>query len=174
MAASGLQIHVRPSTSHDIDAITEIYSISVRTGFGTFEIDPPDAMEMTARRNNILQHQLPYLVAESDGVILGFSYASIYRPRPAYHNTVENSVYVGPEAQGKGVGKALLSSLIAECRAVGKKQMVAVIGDSGNRGSISLHRSLGFRLVGILEDVGFKHNRWVDTVIMQKNLNIDE
>jgi phosphinothricin acetyltransferase len=113
-------------------------------------------------------------VAEQEGIILGFAYASVYRPRPAYWNTVENSVYVGADAQTKGVGKALVTQIITECREAGKKQMIAVIGDSGNLGSIALHRSLGFRFVGVLEAVGYKHDRWVDTVIMQKNLNIEE
>ncbi|WP_373086197.1 N-acetyltransferase family protein [Sneathiella sp.] len=166
---------IRPSTSQDIHSITEIYRINVVSGLGTFEIDPPDTREMTARRNYILEQQLPYLVAEQqDGAILGFAYAGLYRPRPAYSNTVEDSVYVGANAQSQGVGKALLSRLIQNCREAGKKQMVAVIGDSANRQSIALHRSLGFRLVGILESVGYKHEQWVDTVIMQKALDIDE
>ncbi|MCF8465911.1 MAG: GNAT family N-acetyltransferase [Sneathiella sp.] len=172
--ATNTEILVRPSTSHDIAAITEIYGASVMTGLGTFEIVAPDSTEMTARRNNILQQQLPYLVAEQDSILLGFAYAGAYRPRPAYRHTVENSVYVGAEARAKGIGKALLSQLIVECKEVGKKQMIAVIGDSGNRSSIALHRSLGFRFVGVLENVGFKFDRWVDTVIMQKNLEIEE
>lgn len=165
---------VRPSTPEDMTAITGIYAANVLTGLGTFEIDPPDEMEMTARRNSILQQELPYLVAESDGEIVGFAYAGLYRPRPAYRNTVENSVYIREDMHRCGVGKALLDDLIRACRKAGKKQMVAVIGDSGNRGSIGLHRSLGFRLVGILEEVGYKHDRWVDTVIMQKNLTLDD
>ncbi|MCC3306478.1 GNAT family N-acetyltransferase [Sneathiella sp. HT1-7] len=164
------KIVVRTSISEDIASITDIYAVSVLTGFGTFEIKPPDMMEMTARRNTILEQQLPYLVAEHDGEVVGFAYAGVYRPRPAYQNTVENSVYVREGGRKKGVGKALLSTLIEECKKAGKKQMVAVIGDSGNRGSIKLHQSLGFRLVGILESVGYKHERWLDTVIMQKNL----
>ncbi len=165
---------VRPSVSEDIPQITEIYRVSVLEGLGSFEIDPPDALEMTARRNNILEQQLPYLVAERDETILGYAYAGLYRPRPAYHNSVENSVYVSQDAQGQGVGTALLSRLIDECRLLEKKQMVAVIGDSENRSSIALHRAHGFRLVGILEAVGYKHDRWVDTVIMQKSLAKDD
>lgn len=161
---------IRPSTPEDIPRITEIYAVNVLEGFGTFEIVPPDELEMTARRNNVLEQQLPYLVAEKAGTILGFAYASLYRSRPAYINSVENSVYVSADAQGQGIGKALLEKLIEDCRMLEKKQMIAVIGDSENRGSIGLHRSHGFRLVGILEAVGYKHNRWVDTVIMQKNL----
>ncbi len=165
---------VRPSMPEDMAAITDIYAASVLTGLGTFEIDPPDEMEMTARRNAILQQQLPYIVVEVDGEVVGFAYAGLYRPRPAYRNTVENSVYIREDMRGRGVGKALLDELIKKCREAGKKQMVAVIGDSGNRGSIGLHKSRGFRLVGILEEVGYKHDRWVDTVIMQKNLTLDE
>ncbi|PHQ68764.1 MAG: GNAT family N-acetyltransferase [Sneathiella sp.] len=164
---------IRPSISDDIAEITEIYAISVRQGLGSFEIEPPDVLEMTARRNSILEQQLPYIVATRDGIVLGYAYAGLYRPRPAYSHSVENSVYVSESAQGHGIGKALLRQLIDDCRAAGKKQMVAVIGDSGNRSSIALHRSLGFRLVGILEAVGYKHDRWVDTVIMQKNLDIE-
>ena len=166
-------IFVRQSIADDIAAITDLYAASVLTGFGTFEIDPPDILEMTARRNAILEQQLPYLVAEENGEVIGFAYAAVYRPRPAYQNTVENSVYIREDGRGKGVGTALLSTLIEECRKADKKQMVAVIGDSGNRGSIKLHQDLGFRLVGILESVGYKHDRWLDTVIMQKNLTED-
>ncbi|MEX0582751.1 MAG: N-acetyltransferase family protein [Sneathiella sp.] len=168
--APTVEIIVRPSMPSDMTVITEIYAISVRTGFGTFELDPPDVMEMTARRNNVLQQQLPYLVATQNDEVVGYAYAALYRPRPAYSNTVENSVYIREDVQGSGIGKALLAQLIDECRNAKKKQMVAVIGDSENRGSIGLHRALGFRLVGILEAVGFKHDRWVDTVIMQKSL----
>lgn len=152
-------------------AITEIYAENVLNGLGTFEIEPPDEVEMTARRNTILQHGLPYLVAERDDEVVGYAYANLYRPRAAYLNTVEDSVYIRHDMRGQGVGKALLSEVINLSRQAGKKQMVAVIGDSGNRGSISLHSSLGFRLVGVLEAVGYKHNRWVDTVIMQKSLD---
>ena len=161
---------VRPSAAGDMPYISDIYAASVLTGFGTFEIEPPDEMEMTARRNAILQQQLPYLIAEQDGEVVGFAYAGFYRPRRAYESTVENSVYVREDVHGAGIGKSLLSRLIKECQIIGKRQMVAVIGDSGNRSSIGLHRSLDFRLVGILEAVGYKHDRWVDTVIMQRNL----
>jgi len=164
---------IRPSTSEDMAAITEIYGESVLNGLGSFEIKPPDLLEMTARRNTILEQQLPYIVAEKEGRVVGYAYAGLYRPRPAYRHSVENSVYVSDEAQGLGIGRALLSQLIDECRTAQKKQMVAVIGDSGNRSSIALHRAHGFRHVGILEAVGYKHDRWVDTVIMQKNLDID-
>jgi phosphinothricin acetyltransferase len=164
---------IRPSITDDIASIADIYATSVLTGFGTFEIEPPSIMEMTARRNTILEQQLPYLVAEVNGEVVGYAYASVYRPRPAYLNTVENSVYVQENRRGQKVGKTLLSALIDECRTIGRKQMIAVIGDSGNRASIKLHQGLGFRLVGILESVGYKHERWLDTVIMQKDLTKD-
>lgn len=165
-----LDFNVRPSTPEDLPAITEIYGISVETGFGSFEYTAPDALEMTIRRNKILELQLPYLVAERHGTLLGFAYAGPYRTRPAYRYSVENSVYVRAEMHRQGIGKALLKHLIKECEFLGKKQMIAVIGNSKNRGSISLHTSLGFRLVGILESIGYKHDQWVDTVILQKNL----
>tara|TARA_R110002072_G_scaffold91133_4_gene203409 strand:+ start:408 stop:929 length:522 start_codon:yes stop_codon:yes gene_type:complete len=165
---------VRPSTSGDIGAITKIYAESVLNGLGTFEIEPPDDVEMMARRNSILQQGLPYLVAERNGDVAGFAYANLYRPRAAYINTVEDSVYIAADMRGAGVGRALLSGVIDLSRQAGKQQMVAVIGDSGNRGSINLHKALGFRLVGIMESVGYKHDRWVDTVIMQKNLTSDD
>ncbi|TNE39119.1 MAG: N-acetyltransferase family protein [Alphaproteobacteria bacterium] len=164
-------VTVRSSRPEDIRAITEIYGYNVLHALGTFEVVAPDEMEMTARRNAILELGLPYLVAEQDGTILGYAYAGQYRPRPAYRNTVENSVYVREGMRGKGVGKLLLAAVIEACRAAGKKQMIAVIGDSGNAGSIGLHSALGFRMVGVFENVGYKHDRWVDTVLMQKSLD---
>jgi L-amino acid N-acyltransferase YncA len=161
---------IRPSTSDDLAAITEIYGLSVETGLGSFEYAAPDMLEMTIRRNKILEQQLPYIVAERDGSLLGFAYVSPYRSRPAYRYSVENSVYVRSDVQRQGIGKALLGKIIEESQIIGKKQMIAVIGDSKNRSSISLHTSMGFRLVGILEEIGFKHDQWVDTVILQKNL----
>lgn len=165
---------IRPSTSQDMAFITAIYAENVLNGLGTFEIEPPDEVEMTARRNAILQHGLPYLVADRAGDVVGFAYANLYRPRAAYRHTVEDSVYIRDGQRGTGIGKALLSEIINLSRAAGRQQMVAVIGDSGNRGSINLHKSLGFRLVGILEAVGYKHDRWVDTVIMQKSLKVSD
>ncbi|MEH6547954.1 MAG: N-acetyltransferase family protein [Sneathiella sp.] len=165
-----LDYDIRPSTPKDLPAITEIYGNSVETGLGSFEYTAPDILEMTVRRNNVLEQQLPYIVAERQGILLGFAYASPYRIRPAYRFSVENSVYVRTEMHRQGIGKALLEQIIEDCENLGKKQMIAVIGDSKNRGSISLHTSLGFRLVGILEDIGYKRDQWVDTVILQKNL----
>ncbi|USG61890.1 GNAT family N-acetyltransferase [Sneathiella marina] len=165
-----LDFDIRPSTPEDLPAITEIYGKSVESGLGSFEYTAPDILEMTVRRNNILEQQLPYIVAVRNGILLGFAYASPYRARAAYRFSVENSVYVRAEMHRQGIGKALLKKIITDCEELGKKQMIAVIGDSQNRNSISLHISLGFRLVGILESIGYKHDQWVDTVILQKNL----
>lgn len=161
---------IRPSTSDDLTAITEIYGKSVETGLGSFEYSAPDILEMTSRRNTVLEQQLPYIVAEQNGTVLGFAYASPYRVRAAYRFSVEDSVYVRADVHRQGLGKALLSKIIEDCQSLEKKQMIAVIGDSKNKGSISLHTSMGFRLVGILESIGYKHNQWVDAVILQKNL----
>jgi phosphinothricin acetyltransferase len=126
---------------------------------------------MDQRRRAIAEHGLPYLVAEQDGKVLGFAYAGPFRPRAAYRYTLEDSVYVAPEAFGKGVGRAVLSAVIEACEALGVRQLMAVIGDSGNAASIGLHRALGFKLTGVGKSVGFKHGRWVDIVHMQKPLN---
>ena len=162
---------VRPSTDADLEAITAIYGWNVLNGLGTFEEVPPDAAEMGRRRAAFLAKGLPYLVAEQDGVVLGYAYAGPFRLRAAYRYTVEDSVYVGPDAVGKGVGKALLSALIEACEALGLRQMCAVIGDSGNAASIGLHASLGFEKKGVFPDMGYKFGRWVDLVWMQRPLN---
>ncbi|MFZ3006933.1 MAG: N-acetyltransferase family protein [Phenylobacterium sp.] len=162
---------VRPSEASDADALAAIYGHDVLHGFGTFEEVPPSPLEMAQRRLAIVERGLPHVVAEEDGKVLGFAYAGLFRPRAAYRFTVEDSVYVAPEAHGQGVGKAMLSEVLAACEALGLRQVMAVIGDSGNAGSIGLHTSLGFRHAGICQSVGFKHGRWVDTVWMQKALN---
>ncbi len=162
---------VRPSTDGDMEEVRRIYAHEVFYGLSTFEEQPPDIREMTKRRQGVLALGMPHLVAEIDGEILGFAYASRHRPRPAYNHTIENSVYVAEDMRGTGTGKMLLSALIEECERGPWRQMVAVIGDSENAGSIGLHKSLGFRQVGILQSVGFKLGRWVDTVIMQRALN---
>lgn len=161
---------VRASSPQDLPAITEIYGYAVETERGSFETVPPDLLEMTRRRNAILQEGLPYIVAEDQGRILGYAYAGPYRPRRAYRFTVENSVYVLKNARGMGVGKSLLTQIISDCRRAGKKQMVAVIGDAQNLGSINLHRSAGFEHVGTLKEVGFKFDDWIDVVLMQRSL----
>ena len=161
---------VRDATEQDMAAIQAIYAQQVLQGLATFEEVPPTTDVMLARRASVLDLGLPYLAAEVAGQVVGYSYATPYRPRPAYRHTIEDSVYVAESMQGRGVGRALLSALIARCEPGPWRQMVAVIGDSGNAGSIALHRRLGFRLVGTFEAVGFKLGRWVDTVLMQRAL----
>jgi L-amino acid N-acyltransferase YncA len=164
------KVSVRASRPEDVPAITAIYGLHVRTGLASFELEPPDAAEIARRRRAVLDAGLPFLVAEMDGQVMGYSYAGPYRPRPAYGNTVENSVYVAAEGHRRGIGRALLKALIEACARQGKRQMVAVIGDSDNRASIELHRAMGFREVGTLKDIGYKHGRWVDSVLMQRAL----
>jgi phosphinothricin acetyltransferase len=162
---------VRPATEADAPALAAIYGDAVLHGFGTFEEVAPSPADMDGRRRAVQDMGLPYLVAEADGVVLGFAYAGPFRPRAAYRYTLEDSVYVAPEAKGKGVGRAVLTAVIAACEALGVRQLMAVIGDSANAGSIGLHRSLGFEQTGVGRSVGFKHGRWVDIVHMQKPLN---
>lgn len=162
---------VRAATEADADALAAIYGDAVLHGFGTFEEEPPSPAEMDKRRRAIADRGLPYLVAEEDGRVLGFAYAGPFRPRAAYRYTLEDSVYVAPDAAGRGVGRAVLSAVIEACEALGVRQLMAVIGDSGNSASIGLHRSLGFEKMGVGRSVGFKHGRWVDIVHMQKALN---
>lgn len=161
---------LRPAVSSDIPAITAIYGPNVREGVASFEYEAPDEAEMARRHEAIVAGGYPYLVAEIDGVVVGYAYASTYRSRPGYRYSVENSVYVAPEAHGKGVGKALLTLLVAECAERGYRQMIAVIGNLGNAGSIALHRACGFTVVGVLPSIGWKHGRWVDSVLMQRAL----
>ena len=162
---------IRPATTGDTDALAAIYGHHAREGLGTFEEEAPNAKEMARRLGDILAHGLPYLVAEEAGTVLGFAYAAPFRLRSAYRFTVEDSVYIAPGAQRRGVGKALLKDLIARCEALGLRQMIAVIGDSGNAGSIGLHAALSFDHAGIGRSLGFKHGRWVDIVWMQRALN---
>lgn len=162
---------IRAATAEDAGALAAIYGHHVLHGFGTFETEPPEAAWMDGRRREIQGLGLPYLVAEQDGRVLGYSYAGPFRPRPGYRFTVEDSVYVAPEAVGRGVGRAVLASVIQACEAFGVRQVVAVIGDSGNAASIGLHRALGFADAGVGRSLGFKHGRWVDIVWMQKSLN---
>ncbi|MDB5477487.1 MAG: phosphinothricin N-acetyltransferase [Phenylobacterium sp.] len=162
---------VRAATEADAVALAAIYGHHVLTGFGTFETTPPDAAWMDGRRREVQGYGLPFLVAEEDGRVLGYAYASPFRPRPGYRFTAEDSVYVAPDAVGKGVGRAVLSQVVAACEAAGLRQLVAVIGDSENAASIGLHRSLGFEPAGVGRSFGHKHGRWVDIVWMQKALN---
>jgi L-amino acid N-acyltransferase YncA len=161
---------IRPAAAADVGAIAVIYAHAVRFGTASFELEPPDAAEMARRQRTIVEAGYPYLVAHADGAVLGYAYAGPYRARPAYRWSVENSVYVAADAQRRGVGRALLDALIAEAERRGFRQMIAVIGDSAQVASIALHRAAGFRLVGTLEAVGFKHGRWLDTVLMQRPL----
>ena len=165
-----MSILVRPSVETDLDGIAAIYAHAVAHGTASFELDPPGRAEMARRRAAILDGGYPYLVAERNGAILGYAYAAAYRTRPAYRSTVEDSVYVAPSVQGQGVGRLLLAALIRECEARDFRLMVAVIGDEESKGSIGLHRSMGFEPAGILKGIGYKHGRWLATVIMQRVL----
>lgn len=162
---------IRDAADADLPAIHAIYAHHVANGLGTFEETPPTLEEMRARRAAIVEKGLPWLVATGEnGAILGYAYAGPFRPRSAYRFAVEDSIYVGANAARQGVGKKLLAELIARCQAWGARQMLAVIGDSGNAGSIGVHKALGFEHGGIMHAVGFKHGRWVDVVIMQRAL----
>jgi L-amino acid N-acyltransferase YncA len=161
---------VRPATPLDIPEIAAIYRHYVLTHTSTFEVEPPDDTEMAVRMQRIVQARLPYLVAEKAAHVLGYSYVTPYRPRAAYNRTIENSVYVAPDMVGRGVGKTLVRHLLESSRELGYREVIAVIGDSGNHASINLHRSAGFVDVGTLRNVGFKFDRWLDSVLMQKTL----
>ncbi len=163
-------MRVRTAVDDDLPAIQAIYAHHVATGLGTFETEPPDVAELRARHARIVQAGFPYLVAESDGRVAGYAYASAFRPRAAYRSTVEDSVYVAHDAIGLGIGQALLNGVIERCTAVGLRQMLAIIGDSQNAASISAHRACGFSYVGVMTSVGRKFDRWVDVVIMQRAL----
>ena len=161
---------VRASTEADVVRCAEIYGHHVLYGTASFEIDPPDLAEMKKRRAAVLDLGLPHLVAERQGCVMGYAYAGNWRPRPAYKYSVEDSVYIDHEAVGQGIGKALLPALIEQCTRLGKKQMVAVIGDSAQTPSIRLHTACGFEMVGTLKNIGFKFDRWLDSVLMQRAL----
>ncbi len=162
---------VRDSRISDLGAIQSIYADEVLHGVATFEEVAPDAHALGLRRQEVLDGGFFHLVAERQGTVVGFAYTGPHRPRPAYRYTVEDSVYVAKGHRGEGIGKLLLDALIKRCDGGIWRQMVAVIGDTANTGSIRLHEGLGFRKVGVLSSVGFKHGRWVDTVIMQRPLN---
>ena len=161
---------IRTSRDADVAAITAIYSVAVRTGTASFELEPPDEAEIARRRAAVMGAGLPWLSAEHDGRVLGYAYAGPFRPRPAYRFAVENSIYVDQAAQGQGIGLLLLAELVARCESWGARQMVAVIGDSANTASIALHARLGFRHAGRVEQVGWKFGRWLDVVFMQRAL----
>jgi L-amino acid N-acyltransferase YncA len=161
---------IRPSRDEDIPAITAIYQHHVLTGTGTFEIDPPSEADMLTRRADVLAKCLPYLVVEDAGQVLGFAYCNWFKPRPAYRFSAEDSIYMAADAHHKGLGKALLAELCAQAERAGVRKFLAVIGDSGNAGSIGVHRSVGFTHVGIIQSCGWKFERWLDVVMMEKTL----
>lgn len=168
-----LSVTIRDATEQDMIAVQAIYTFYVERSAASFEEIPPTVQEMRHRREDVLRRGLPYLVAEEAGEVLGYCYAGQFRHRSAYRYTVEDSVYVAPFVVGRGVGTALMSTLIARLEALGYRQLIAVIGDSANQGSIALHRSLGFQQEGVLRGVGLKFGRWVDAVIMHRALNAD-
>jgi len=162
-----MSIVIRDASLADIPTITRIYTHAVQTGTATFELEPPDEAEMTRRMQALLAGKFPYFIAEVDGAMGGYAYASLYRTRPAYRFTVEDSVYVAPEMHRRGVGKALLMKLIDACTALGFRQMIAVIGDSDQAASIGVHKACGFVDAGNLRNVGWKFGRWLDTPLLQ-------
>ncbi|MEO8835627.1 MAG: N-acetyltransferase family protein [Caldimonas sp.] len=164
------QLLIRPSTSGDLTAVNAIYGWNVLHGTGTFEFDPPDEAEMARRRDDVLAQGLPWLVLEEGGRVRGFAYANRFRARPAYRYCLEDSVYLAADAVGRGRGRLLLVELIARSEAWGARQMVALIGDSANGGSVGVHRALGFAAVGTIQAAGRKADRWLDVVIMQRGL----
>jgi L-amino acid N-acyltransferase YncA len=168
------ELIVRASTDADVVRCTEIYRHHVLHGTASFEVDPPDPSEMKKRRAAVLDLGLPHLVAERDGRVMGYAYAGNWRPRPAYRHSVEDSIYIDKDAMGRGVGKLLLPALIERCTALGKRQMVAVIGDSAQTPSIRLHASCGFEMTGTLKSIGFKFGRWLDSVLMQRSLGVGD
>ena len=160
-------LEIRPTTAADLLAITKIYEHAVLHGTATFELTPPDLAEMTHRFDTLIAGDFPYFVAVLDGRVVGYAYAGPYRPRPAYRFTVENSVYLEPAIYRRGIGLQLMQRLIAECTTRGFRQMIAVIGDSANSGSIGVHTRCGFQMIGTHPHVGLKFGRWLDTVMMQ-------
>lgn len=169
--SGGVVTLIRDASEADLPAVAAIYAHHVLTGVASFEETPPSVAELTARRAAVLALGAPYLVAELDGAVVGFAYAGSYRARPAYRHTLEDSVYVAPDALGRGLGRALLDELIVRCEATGRfRQMVAVIGDNANAGSVALHAACGFEMIGTFRAVGFKFGRWVDSVMMQRAL----
>jgi L-amino acid N-acyltransferase YncA len=161
---------IRPSVDTDLDAITRIYGHHVLHGTGTFETTPPTAQDMATRRADVLSKGLPWLVLEEDGQVQGFAYGNWFKPRPAYRFSVEDSIYMAPESAGKGWGRALLAELMAAFERAGARKVMAVIGDSGNAGSIGVHKALGFEHVGVVQSCGWKFDRWLDIVLMQKSI----
>ena len=169
-----LPLTIRPSTDADLAAIQAIYGQAVLEGTGTFETDVPGVDEMARRRQEVLSRNLPWLVADRGGEVLGYAYANYFRPRLAYRFCVEDSIYLSPAAQGQGVGRLLLAELMARCEAAGARQMLAVIGDAANAGSVGVHTALGFEHTGVLKSAGWKFGRWLDVVLMQRTLGLGD
>ena len=165
---------IRPSRDDDIDAITLIYAHHVLHGTGTFEVDPPSVQDMRARRAEVLARGLPWLVAESDNQVSGFAYCNWFKPRPASRFSAEDSIYLAPHANGQGLGRALLAELTTQAERAGVRKLIAVIGDSRNTGSIGVHRALGFQHVGVLASCGWKFDRWLDVVLMERSLGLGD
>jgi L-amino acid N-acyltransferase YncA len=166
---------IRPSRDDDIDAITLIYAHHVLHGTGTFEVDPPSVQDMRARRAEVLARGLPWLVAESDNQVSGFAYCNWFKPRPAYRFSAEDSIYLAPHANGQGLGRALLAELTTQAERAGVRKLIAVIGDSANTGSIGVHRALPvFKHVGVLASCGWKFDRWLDVVLMERSLGLGD
>jgi L-amino acid N-acyltransferase YncA len=165
---------IRPSTDADIPAMTAIYGHHVQDGTGTFETEPPSQADMTARRADVLGKSLPYLVLEHDGQVQGFAYANWFKPRPAYRFSVEDSIYMAQGAGGKGLGKLLLTELLAQLERGGIRKAMAVIGDSANAASIGVHRACGFTQIGIVKSCGWKFGQWRDIVLMEKTLGLGD
>ena len=167
---------IRPSSDADLPAITAIYAHHVLHGTGTFEVDPPNLVDMTGRRADVLGKGLPWLVAtfsdDATGVhrVVGYAYCNWFKPRPAYRFSAEDSIYLSPEVSGKGYGSLLLTELMAQAQRAGVRKLIAVIGDSANAGSIGVHRAAGFKSVGVLKSCGWKFNQWLDVVMMDKAL----
>ncbi len=165
------EISIRPAAESDLPAITSIYAHAVSTGTASFELAPPDLGEMRKRWLALTDKGYPYLVAERGGHVVGYSYASPYRPRPAYRHTVESTVYVAPNVQRAGIGRRLMFKIIEICEEMGFRQMIAIIGDGDNQeASVGLHLALGFHKVGTIEGSGYKFGRWLDTLILQRSL----
>lgn len=161
---------IRPCTAEDLPAVQAIYAHAVEHGTGTFELQAPTLEEMARRHADVLAKGLPWLVAQSEGRVVGYAYANAFRPRPAYRFFLEDSIYLAPKAQGQGLGRLLLADLVARCTAAGARQLLAVIGDAQNQASIGVHRSCGFEHTGVLQHAGWKFGRWLDVVLMQRAL----
>lgn len=163
---------IRASQNSDIGQITDIYQQHVLHGTGTFEVDPPGISDMRQRREDVLSKGLPYLVAVDGDLVLGYAYCNWFKPRPAYRYSAEDSIYLAPQATGAGFGRALLAELLSQAERAGVRKLIAVIGDSGNAASIGVHRSAGFANVGVLTSCGWKFDRWLDVVLMDKALGL--